>query len=151
MGRLVPYAGSLLILLAGVFSLSTTALGHALQPGYLELRKIDQVLYAALWKVPDLSGRPMAIAVKLPENCDPRTAGQSTWDGVAHVTRFTATCPGGLEGGIISIEGLERTTTDVLVRFDFSDGRSQAHRLTATETSFKIPDQPSRLEPKIRS
>ncbi|MBW2291079.1 MAG: HupE/UreJ family protein [Deltaproteobacteria bacterium] len=136
----------LIIALAGVLGISATALGHALQPGYLELRLIDKDLYAALWKVPATSGRPMAISAQLPENCDPRTPGPLVWDGLAHVTRWTAKCPGGLEGGTIHIEGLDRTTTDVLVRFDFADGANQAHRLTASDPSFSVPTQPSSLD-----
>jgi len=34
----------------------------------------------------------------------------------------------------------------VLVRFDFADGVSQAHRLTAGDPSFTVPTQPSSLE-----
>lgn len=137
---------ALIIVLAGVHGFSTKALGHALQPGYLELRLIDKDVYAVLWKVPATGGRPMAISARLPDHCDPRTPGQSRWDGIAHVTRWTAKCPGGLEGGLIHIEGLDRTTTDVLVRFDFADGESQAHRLVASDPSFTVPAQPSSLE-----
>jgi hydrogenase/urease accessory protein HupE len=88
----------------------------------------------------------MAISARLPENCDPRTPGQSSWDGMAHITRWTAKCPGGLEGGTIQIEGLDRTTTDVLVRFDFADGENQAHRLTSSDPSFRVPARPSNLD-----
>ena len=49
--------------------------------------------------------------------------------------------PGGLEGGIIRIDGLEETTTDVLVRFEFADGVSEAHRLTPSHPSFTVPTQ----------
>ncbi len=136
----------LIITLAGVLGFSAAALGHALQPGYLELRLIDRDLYAVLWKVPATNGRPLAISAQLPESCDPRTPGASNWDGMAHVTRWTAKCPGGLEGGVIHIEGLDRTSTDVLVRFDFSDGENHAHRLTASDPSFTVPIQPGRLD-----
>jgi len=136
----------LIIALVCVLGANTAAEGHALQPGYLELRLVDKDLYAVVWKVPATGGRPMAISAQLPENCDPRTPGQSTWDGEAHVTRWTAKCPGGLEGGIIRVEGLDRTSTDVLVRFDFTDGANQAHRLTASDPSFTVPVQPSNLD-----
>jgi hydrogenase/urease accessory protein HupE len=88
----------------------------------------------------------MAIFAQLPEHCDPRTPGQPIWNGAAYVARWTANCPGGLEGGRIHIDGLDQTSTDVLVRFDFADGVNQAHRLTASDSSFMVPSQPSRLE-----
>jgi hydrogenase/urease accessory protein HupE len=88
----------------------------------------------------------MAIAARLPKSCDARTPTPSNWDGIAHISRWTAKCPGGLEGGMIVIEGLERTTTDVLVRFDFAEGENQTHRLTASDPSFVVPAQPSSLD-----
>ena len=137
---------ALIALLVGTLGFSGSSYGHALQPGYLELRLIDTDLYAVIWKTPVVGGRPMAIVAKLPENCDPRMPGQPIWDGVAYVARWTANCPAGLQGGTIHIDGLNQTSTDVLVRFDFADGTSQARRLTASETSFTVPTQPSSLE-----
>jgi len=137
---------ALTALLVGALGFCSSSYGHALQPGYLELRLIDTDLYAVIWKTPVVGGRPMAIVAQLPENCDPRTPVQPIWDGVAYVARWTASCPGGLEGGVIHVDGLNQTSTDVLVRFDFADGASQAHRLTASDTSFMVPTQPSRLE-----
>ena len=134
---------SVLLLGAGFCS---AAHGHALEPGYLELRQIDESLYAVMWKKPSSEGVPMAIAVQLPEQCDPRTEGSLIWDGSAYYARWTATCTGGLEGGTLQIAGLEQTSTDVLVRFDFADGVTGTHRLTPTDTSFVVPTQPDRLE-----
>jgi len=130
----------------GVLALTSMAFGHALQPGYLEVRQIDDDLYAALWKVPVVEGAPMDIQAELPGNCDIREAGQPVWDGAAYVARWTTNCPGGLANGVLSIRGLEKTSTDVLVRFDFADGESQSYRLTPTETSYEIPAQPGKFD-----
>jgi len=137
---------SLMICLVGVLGFGESAHGHELQPGYLELRLIDTDLYAVVWKTPARGARPMAITARLPERCDPRTPGQPIWDGAAYVARWTARCPGGIEGGVIQIEGLERTSTDVLVRFDFANGASGVHRLTPSDPSFTVPSQPGHLE-----
>jgi hydrogenase/urease accessory protein HupE len=136
----------LMTFLVGVFGSVASSHGHALQPGYLELRLIDEDLYAVVWKTPATRGRPMAITAKLPESCDPRTPVQPIWDGTAFVARWTARCAGGLEGGVIHIDGLDQTSTDVLVRFDFADGVGEARRLTPGDPSFTVPIQPSRLE-----
>jgi hydrogenase/urease accessory protein HupE len=135
-----------MVFLIGALGFGASSYGHALQPGYLELRLVDKDLYAVVWKIPATGGRPMAIAARLPESCDPRTPGQPIWTGAAYVARWTASCPGGLEGGMIHVDGLDQTSTDVLVRFDFADGVSQAHRLTAGDPSFTVPSQPSGLE-----
>ncbi len=132
--------------LVGAIGFSALSLGHALQPGYLEIRLIDKELYAAVWKKPAVNSRPMAITAKLPQSCDPRTPVEPIWDGSAYIARWTIRCSGGLEGGVIRIDGLDQTKTDVLVRFDFADGASQTHRLTPSDSSFTVPSQPSRLE-----
>ncbi len=126
--------------------LGCVAHGHALEPGYLELRQIDQGLYAVLWKKPSTDGVPMAISVRLPAQCSPRTEGQPVWDGRAYYARWTATCPGGIQGGTLQIADLEQTSTDVLVRYDLSGGVTGTHRLTPTDTSFVVPKNPERLE-----
>lgn len=137
---------ALMAVMVGDITFGLNAYGHALQPGYLELRQIDTDLYAVVWKKPASGARPMAIDARLPQQCDPRTAEQSIWDGAAYLARWTATCPGGLEGGVIHIEGLDKTSTDVLVRFDFTDGGTEARRLTAADPSFMVPTQPKPLE-----
>ena len=137
---------AVMVFLVGAFGFGASSYGHALQPGYLELRLVNKDLYAVVWKKPATRGRPMAITAQLPERCDPRTPGQPIWDGATFVARWTASCPGGLEGGVIHIDGLDKTSTDVLVRFDFSDGVSEARRLTAGDPSFTVPTEPSRLE-----
>ncbi len=137
---------ALMTFLVGALGYIAVSHGHAHQPGYLELRLIDKDLYAVVWKTPATRGRPMAITAKLPESCDPRTPGQPIWDGAAYIARWTASCPGGLEGGVIHIDGLDQTRTDVLVRFDFADGVGETHRLTPGDASFTVPSQPSSLE-----
>jgi len=132
--------------LVGALGFIALSHGHALQPGYLELRLVEQETYAVVWKVPAVAGRPMAISAKLPESCDARSPGQPVRDGSAYVVRWTTKCEGGLEGGVIHIDGLDRTSTDVLVRFDFADGVNEARRLTPSNPSFKVPTQPSGLE-----
>ena len=137
---------ALMIFLAGSLGFAAASFGHALQPGYLELRLIDKDLYAVVWKTPASGGRPMPIAARLPERCEPRSPGQSIWDGSAYLARWSATCPGGLEGGEIHIDGLDQTSTDVLVRFDFANGASETRRLTAAASSFVVPAMPGQLE-----
>jgi hydrogenase/urease accessory protein HupE len=141
--------GQLLALAAFLISIAcfaTISYGHALQPGYLELRLVDTDLYSVLWKKPANRGKPMAISAVLPENCDQAKPPPSVWDGMAYLARWTASCAGGLEGGEIRIDGLDQTSTDVLVRFDFTDGTVESRRLTPGDSSFTVPAIPSRFE-----
>lgn len=137
---------TMMVVLVGALGTAASSYGHALQPGYLELRLIDHETYAVVWKTPAVGVRPMAITAHLPENCEPQTPVPPIWDGAAYIARWTASCAGGLEGGVIRVDGLDQTSTDVLVRFDFADGIGEARRLTPGDPSFIVPIQPSRLE-----
>lgn len=115
------------------------AAGHALDPGFLELRALGGDVWRAFWKVPQVSGQPMGIVAVLPENCDTWMSPEPKPAGIAFVAEWVSTCPGGLKGGLIRIEGLERTQTDVLVRYELEPGRVDSHRLTANMPEFVVP------------
>ena len=137
-----------LLIMAFVYTvgIASVSYSHALQPGYLEIRLIEGETYAVMWKTPAIGSRPMKITARLPESCDQRSSGQPIWDGAAYVARWISDCTNGLEGGVILVEGLDRTSTDVLIRFDFADGTSEARRLTPTDPFFIVPSQPNALE-----
>ena len=123
---------ALLGLFAGLIPASI-AQAHALEPGYLEMRVAGPDQYAVLWKVPAVGSRPMPITARLPVACDQREPGELRWDGGAYLSRWTTTCPGGLGGGRLQIEGLERTSTDVLARIEDGEDGAETLRLTPSE------------------
>lgn len=116
--------------------------GHALQPAYLGIRSIDGDAYSIVWKTPAAGGRPMQIRAHLPEGCEPQTPNLPTWDGVAYVARWTANCTNGLAGGVVTIEGLSTTQTDVLLRIEKANGTEETARLTPAAPSFVIEADP---------
>jgi hypothetical protein len=109
------------------------AQAHALEPGYLEMRSTGPEQYAVVWKIPMVADRPMSISALLPESCEPRTPGLLSWTGAAYLSQWTVTCLGGVAGGSLRIEGLERTATDVLARIDDGEGGVETLRLTPSE------------------
>ncbi len=58
----------------------------------------------------------------------------------------TMSCPGGIGGRELRIDGLGLTQTDVLLRVDYLDGSASNQRLTPSEPSVVIPARPSALE-----
>lgn len=135
----------LLVLFGIALALAGPAAPHALQPGYLDLKALGGDAWRVFWKVPTDGTRAMAIAPVLPERCDLRQASELRFDGAAFVSEWVATCPGGLEGGEIRIEGLERTATDVLVRYELAPGKAESKRLTPATTGFAVPAPQGRL------
>ncbi|MEH6833014.1 HupE/UreJ family protein [Falsihalocynthiibacter arcticus] len=116
---------------------------HALEPGYLELEPLEAENWRVTWRKPAVSGRPMPIEAVLPENCAYQRPPSTQFDGYAYISRWTTECVGGLTGNEITIEGLENTNTDVLVRYTLDSGTGQTMRLTARTPSFVIPATPS--------
>jgi hydrogenase/urease accessory protein HupE len=131
-------AALLLALLLG--GQAAPAAGHALEPGFLELRALGGEVWRVFWKVPQVGTGPMPIVAVLPEGCDARRPPVSRFDGAAYVAEWVAGCPGGIESGEIRIEGLERTETDVLVRYELAPGAAENRRLTAATTAFVVPE-----------
>ncbi len=137
----------LVLLLLAFLLLGTLApqrgAAHALEPGFLELQHLGGAEWRVTWRKPQVAGAPMAIDAVLPETCDPRRGPQPAFDGRAFLAGWIAACEGGLAGGDIRIEGLERTRTDVLVRYTL-DGESapKAMRLTAASPTFTVPADP---------
>jgi hydrogenase/urease accessory protein HupE len=119
------------------------AAAHALEPGFLELHPLGGTDWRVTWRRPQVNGAPMAIDAVLPGTCAPRRGPPPAFDGRAFLTGWIATCEGGLAGGEIRIEGLERTRTDVLVRYaPDAESASEAVRLTAAAPSFVVPVDP---------
>jgi hydrogenase/urease accessory protein HupE len=66
----------------------------------------------------------------------------SAFIGGAYIERSTINRQGGLAGSKIGIRGLERVSTDVLVRIQRLDGSSETARLNARSTSFMVKGAP---------
>ncbi len=119
---------------------------HALDPGYLDLVALGENRWRVTWRMPNVSGRPMPIEARLPDTCSHEPPPPPVFDGRAWTTGWIATCPGGLTNGTIEIQGLDRTMTDTLVRYELEPGKTQVYRLTAEETAFTVPSDPGVLD-----
>ncbi|MBS0250219.1 MAG: HupE/UreJ family protein [Proteobacteria bacterium] len=115
------------------------ARAHALDPGFLDLRALGQDRWRVTWRVPDVNGARMPIEALLPSSCTERPQIAPRFDGRAWTNAWIVTCPKGVAGGVIKIEGLENTSTDVLVRYESAPGRAHVHRLTGSEPAFTVP------------
>jgi hydrogenase/urease accessory protein HupE len=134
---------ALLLLMAAWLPFTSEA--HEVRPGYLEVRQVEAETFDVLWKVPARGDYRLRLHARLPKECGGAPS-QGRFVGGAFVERWRATCPGGLVGRTIDIEGLSATRTDVLVRIEWSDGTTQAVRLTPEQTSFEARAAPGALE-----
>ncbi|MEQ9694793.1 HupE/UreJ family protein [Shimia sp. SDUM112013] len=116
-----------------------SANAHALEPGYLDLRQLTNEGWQVFWRKPDVQGAPMRIDAVLPEPCIPAHGDAPRFDGYAWIASWVAQCKGGLEGGVVSIPGLEAQRTDVLVRLQPLEQPMSTVRLTPSQISFVVP------------
>jgi hydrogenase/urease accessory protein HupE len=125
-------------------ALARPASGHELRSSYLELRQTGPETYDVLFKVPG-GGENVRLGLyaELPADCVNLTATRSSFVNDAFTERYSIKRKGGLGGGTINIAGLAASTTDVLVRLQELDGRSQVVRLTPDAPAFVVKAAPS--------
>ncbi len=119
---------------------------HEVRPGYLAVRQTDVESFDVMWKVPAKGDLRLSLHARLPENCSELVPRSSYFGGGASTQRWSVTCPGGLTGQTIAIDGLSGTMTDVLVRIERDDGTTQVKRLSPSETSFVVEAVPSAMQ-----
>lgn len=127
---------ALFVLLPAMFA--GVASAHEMRPAYLEIRETAPDVFAVLWKVPAMGNQRLGLYVRLPDSCDAGTEPVGSIVANAFYQRWTATCPGGLKGGEIVIDGLRETMTDVLARIAYIDGTTEIARLTPDAPTLKV-------------
>jgi hydrogenase/urease accessory protein HupE len=124
-----------------ILTVAFAVLGHAIafaheaRPGYLELTETGPGTYSFLWKRPSGGEVELQLSPVIPKGCTLVTPDRQQPTLGAVVVRGTLTCPGGLAGKSIMIEGLEGTITDVLVRLHHTDGRLESYLLRPVSPS----------------
>ena len=121
-----------------VVCFAAAARAHELRPGLLELRETAAGTYEFLWKKPAGGEIEIFIVPTIPDGCRLATAAQQSLTPGALIVRGTLSCPGGIAGRSLSIDGLESTITDVIVRIHHQDGRLESHLLKPINPSVTL-------------
>ena len=129
-GRCLP-----LVLLASLV-LPAALAAHEVRPAYLEVTEVSAGRFEVLWKQPILPDTDpglvlrLPIAPRFPAHCLETGRALPDLTAAALIERWTLTCgEAGLAGAEISIDGLPRTLTDVLLRARLLDGTAVDHLL----------------------
>ena len=124
-------------------TLAVTA--HEVRPGYLELVEEAPGEFSVLLKTPMQGDLRLALVTAFSgaiEELSPMVS-RPTGDAMVQTWRIRAIEP--LAGQSISIDGLQSTMTDVLVRVAFAGGESWTDRLAPSRPIATVPAHPTAL------
>jgi len=125
--------------------LPSLAGAHEMRPGYLEIKESGQDTYDVLWKVPALGDNMrLGLYLRFADDVDMVSEPVVGFLGSAHIQRMRIHREEGLTGSLVTIDGLDTTFTDVLLRLERADGTEITHRLTPAAPSYVIEAEPGR-------
>ena len=114
-----------------------------MRPGYLEIHESDTDTYDVLWKVPALGDNMrLGLYVRFADDVEMVTEPVAGFMGGAHTQRMRIRRDGGLTGSTVTIDGLESTFTDVLLRLERANGTEITQRLTPSSPSYVFEAEP---------
>ena len=138
--------GLLIPTVLGQTLLATPTTAHEMRPAYLDMRETQAEEFSVLWKVPARGEMRLGLYVRLPEACSPKAQSLRAIEANAYTERWITVCAGGIEGQMISIDGLPATMTDALARIEYADGSTEVARLTPDAPGFIVTGAQSTLE-----
>ena len=131
------------VLFLSLFLISFAALSHEVRPAYLQIDEIKtqdhQSLYQILWKQPVVQNRRLPLNPIFPENCElnDRLPIEITNGALLH--HWITDCE--LKNSKIHIDGLSVTLTDVMVRWNSSDGDAKNYLLRPENPTLDLAGQ----------
>ncbi len=100
-----------------------SAAAHEVRPALLELSEVADGVFDVTWKQPLLQGKRLRLEPTLPEHCEVSQPPRTSHTSAFLLQRWQVTCNADqLAGSPITIQGLERTLTDVFLRLNLQDG-----------------------------
>lgn len=120
---------------------------HEARPAYLEFTEIDAETVEVVWKVPARGAdERLLLNPRWPEGTTYAAPPSASIIGAAYFERSTLRRSGGFDDQEIYIEGLSRTLTDALFRFQRLSGATQTSRLSPDAPSVVIEAEPNRFQ-----
>jgi hydrogenase/urease accessory protein HupE len=126
-----------------VLTAGRVARAHELRPALLELTAQTAETWQARFHVPMQGELRLRLALSLPAGCRELTTRRGTVQGPMHVEEARFFCAGGLAARELTITGLDRTFTDVLVHIQHPSGTVQTARILATHPRLTVEREPT--------
>jgi len=118
--------------------LAAAAGAHEIRPAYLQFSEQTPGEFEEIWKQPVSGPTRLPLQPRLPEGCARIGTVSSEHTGLALIERSRVRCD--LRSGLLHIDGLAGTLTDVMVRVDYLDGESMQQLLRPESPSLDLAD-----------
>ena len=122
------------------------AVAHRLSPAYFGLTETEPSTFDVQWKVSISGGLAAVLEPRVPDGCSLTEGVRTSVIDDVRLQHGALSCPEGLGGKTFTVNGLEQTQTDVLLRIDYLDGTASNQRLTPEEPTVTIAERPSAFE-----
>lgn len=129
-------SGLLLLLLA------VAAYSHELRPAYLHIEQTGAEEFAISWRVPARGDLRLSLNVQLDDSVQQLSPPAGTIANGFYTETWRVAHSNQLTGVSVTIDGLEQTMTDALVRIAWQDGREQVTRLLPEQPQFTVSGKP---------
>jgi len=135
------------LLLLLLFLSFTTASADEIRPALLNIKESRMGWYEVIWKIPTKGNRALGIQAKLPKNLEliGTPLSKVVPGALIENSRYKLN-QGSLLGQKISIQGLQKTQSKVLLRIELNDGTVFSSILKADVPAFTVPLKASKLD-----
>jgi hydrogenase/urease accessory protein HupE len=126
------------LLCAALCAASISVQAHEVRPAYLELQQVAEDEYAVTWKQPVAGNMRLALEPQFPPACQEYERKLPEHTGAALIERWRIRCE--LLTGTVTLAGLSRTLTDVMLVIRYLDGSARSELLRADRPSVELAD-----------
>lgn len=128
-----------LLLACGLWWLMLPVAAHQFAPALLELTETAPGQVTVHWKEPLVRVMGSRLRPVLPGTCEGIGEPSLEREDTGVVARWTLSCPAGLVGATLAVEGIASSRADVLVQVTLVDGEHFSAVLRPEQPSFRIP------------
>jgi len=124
-----------------------TANADEIRPALLNIKESKMGWYEVIWKIPTKNNRALGIQAKLPKNLEliGSPLSKVVPGALIENSRYKLN-QGSILGQKVSIQGLQKTQSKVLLRIELNDGTVFSTILKADAPEFTVPFKASKLD-----
>ncbi|OED48145.1 hypothetical protein ACH42_02545 [Endozoicomonas sp. (ex Bugula neritina AB1)] len=131
---------TLLLLLLTLFGVGQQALADDMRPTSLSIQAESKTEFQIVFKVPTLGTKVIKLDVVFDKDTKEASAKNSYYSAGSYVQTWKVKRETGMAGMTVTVKGMGRNSTDVLLRIADSEGKNQTTVINAEKPVFEVPE-----------